>query len=74
MKKNIQIDEDLIRFRPEKSEVDRLWAENKKARSLLNWKPKISGLEGLKDGLQKTIEWFQNADNLSGYRTDRYTI
>lgn len=74
MKKEIQIDQDVVRLRPEKSEVDRLWAENKKAQLLLNWKPKITGVDGLRDGLQKTIEWFENADNLSGYKTDRYTV
>ena len=74
MNKDIQVDQDLTRLRPEKSEVDRLWAENKKAQLLLDWKPKISGIDGLKDGLQKTIDWFENADNLSGYKTERYTV
>ena len=74
MNKDIQVDQDLTRLRPEKSEVDRLWAENKKAQLLLDWKPKISGIDGLKDGLQKTIDWFEKPDNLSGYKTERYTV
>jgi len=74
MNKDIQVDQDLTRLRPKKSEVDRLWAENKKAQLLLDWKPKISGIDGLKDGLQKTIDWFEKPDNLSGYKTERYTV
>ena len=39
------------RHRPKKSEVDRLWCNNKKAKTLLNWKPKYSGLQtGFKEG------------------------
>src|SRR5690606_21991959 len=43
---SIEIQTDEARLRPEKSEVDRLWASNEKARRLLNWEPEYAGLEG----------------------------
>ena len=42
---DIQLDES--RVRPVKSEVERLWADNTKARTLLNWSPSYAGLDGL---------------------------
>ena len=52
----INVVTDLQRLRPQKSEVERLWASNKKAQSLLKWQPKYSGVDGFKVGLEKTIE------------------
>ena len=40
-------------MRPEKSEVERLFASNEKAKKLLDWNPKFSGLDGFKKGLKK---------------------
>ena len=45
----------------------RLKCDNSKAISLLNWKPKFSKREGLKDGLEKTITWFLNEENLKKF-------
>lgn len=58
------------RVRPIKSEVERLWADTKKARELFNWKPSYS----LEQGLKKTIEWFSKPDNLNFYKPDMYNI
>jgi len=58
------------RKRPEKSEVERLWAENKKAFELLNWSPRYT----LDQGLEETISWFRKPDNLSYYKADIYNI
>jgi NAD dependent epimerase/dehydratase len=52
------------RKRPEKSEVNRLYANNKKAQELLDWKPKFS----LSEGLRNTINWFSDVKNLSQYK------
>ena len=38
----INIQKDRKRTRPKKSEVDRLYANNKKAKNILNWTPKYS--------------------------------
>ena len=62
------------RLRPEKSEVERLWAENQKARSLLGWEPGFGGEDGFRRGLRKTIEWFTEESNLSRYRIGAYTV
>lgn len=51
--KKIDIIQDSSRVRPQKSEVQRLWCDNAKARRLLNWGPQVS----LDEGLQETIEW-----------------
>lgn len=65
---------DEERVRPEESEVDRLLADNRKARNLLDWKPEFGGEEGLRRGLESTIEWFTDAQNLSQYRPGRYAV
>ena len=69
---DIQLDES--RLRPVKSEVERLWADNTKARTLLNWSPLYAGLDGLRTGLSKTIDWFQNPTNLACYKSQIYNI
>lgn len=65
---------DAERERPEKSEVERLWADNSKAKRLLNWEPAYGGLDGLRRGLHETIDWFRDTANLGRYKADRYNI
>lgn len=74
MGKEIEIETDAARIRPDKSEVERLWADNTKAKQLLNWSPSYGGIEGLKRGLSETIEWFINPENLQKYKADIYNI
>ncbi len=74
MNASVEIETDEQRLRPEKSEVERLWADNKKAAELLNWHPDFSNLEGLSRGLEKTIEWFSDPKNSRNYKADRYNI
>jgi len=62
------------RLRPPGSEVERLWANNSKAREVLHWSPEYGGRSGLRRGLESTISWYQNPDNLKHFRADRYTI
>ncbi len=70
----IEIATDEQRLRPEKSEVERLWADNTKAKKLLGWKPKYGGTDGFKSGIQETVAWFTNRENLKNYRADVYNI
>lgn len=70
----IEIETDEQRFRPEKSEVERLWADNGKAKELLGWKPVYGGRAGFKRGLKETIEWFTQRENLNKYKVDVYNI
>lgn len=51
----VQIKQDQERLRPEKSEVQRLLADNQKARQRLGWKPTTH----LEDGLRETMAWIQ---------------
>jgi len=74
MHKEIVVLSDQNRVRPEKSEVERLWADNSKAKELLGWSPEYAGPEGLKRALNKTINWFTDPDNLRKYRTDVYNL
>ena len=62
------------RIRPENSEVDRLLASNKKAKKIIKWTPRYSGLAGFKKGLSKTIQWFSQSNNLSVYNEDSFSL
>ncbi len=65
---------DKKRVRPKKSEVFRLYASNIKARKLLGWKPKYKGYSGFNKGLEKTIRWLTNKNNLSLYKSELYNL
>jgi NAD dependent epimerase/dehydratase len=71
---DIEIVTDEQRLRPEKSEVERLFANNTKAKEIMGWTPDYSGLEGFKRGLCKTVEWFIKAENLSKYKSGIYNL
>ncbi|SVC15982.1 uncharacterized protein METZ01_LOCUS268836, partial [marine metagenome] len=72
MEAEIKILADAKRFRPEKSEVERLWSDNRKAKELLGWKPRFVGSKGFRSGIKKTIQWFTDPVHLAGYKTDLY--
>ncbi len=74
MKVDVEIQTDDIRIRPDKSEVERLWADNRKARELASWQPRYGGKEGFRQGLKETIEWFSSPGNLRLYKVERYNI
>lgn len=70
----IEIETEQVRLRPSGSEVGRLWADNSKAKSLINWEPGYGGREGLRRGLAETVEWFTNPANLSIYKANIYNV
>ena len=70
----VTVETDEKRIRPEMSEVDRLWADNSKAKQLLHWEPVYSGQDGFKSGLAETIKWFSNDDNLRRYKSNIYNL
>lgn len=74
MNTEIEIITDEARLRPESSEVERLWADNAKAKKLFGWQPGYGGREGFKCGLAETAEWFTQPDNLRGYKADIYNL
>ncbi|MFA5848078.1 MAG: NAD-dependent 4,6-dehydratase LegB [Thermodesulfovibrionales bacterium] len=58
------------RKRPEKSEVERLVCDNSLLQRLTGWKPEVS----LKEGLERTIAWLRDKDNLNRYKWDIYNV
>jgi NAD dependent epimerase/dehydratase len=74
MGKKIVIETDDARIRPDKSEVERLWADNAKAKRLLGWEPRYGGKEGFRRGLAETIAWFTNPVNLKTYKSHLYNL
>lgn len=70
----IEIATDEQRLRPGKSEVERLWASNAKARELFGWQPQYGSREGFVRGLIETIDWFSDAVNLSAYKANIYNL
>ncbi|KPL00831.1 MAG: NAD-dependent dehydratase [candidate division Zixibacteria bacterium SM23_73_3] len=66
--KKIQIEREKKRMRPEKSEVERLFSDSRKAKRLFGWHPKTD----LKQGIEKTISWYEK--NLRRYKADIYNI
>jgi dTDP-glucose 4,6-dehydratase len=74
MRVDVDIETDDIRLRPEKSEVERLWADNAKAKRLLGWEPCYAGLDGLRRGLEETVEWVVKPENLTRYKLGMYEV
>ncbi|MFD1037067.1 NAD-dependent 4,6-dehydratase LegB [Virgibacillus byunsanensis] len=71
---NLEIETDDVRLRPGKSEVERLWANNQKAKQLIDWEPAYGDKKGFKKGLKETVDWFTDKRNLSHYKADVYNI
>lgn len=71
---DVTVETDPVRLRPEKSEVERLWADNTKAKQLLGWTPAYGGIGGFKRGLRETADWFLNAHNLASYKPKIYNL
>lgn len=74
MNAKVNIISDSQRLRPEKSEVERLYGCNEKIKRLCNWQPRFAGHDGFKNGIEKTVSWFMNSDNLKKYGNGEYTI
>ena len=68
--KEMKITKSKERFRPGKSEVDRLLCDNSKICELTSWKPEVE----LKVGLMNVYEWMQSIDLNQVYKADRYNV
>lgn len=73
---NVEIDVDVASqcLRPEKSEVNRLYADTAKAASFLDWSPQYTGLTGFKRGLEATVNWFAKHNTLDCYVKDEHMV
>jgi NAD dependent epimerase/dehydratase len=72
--RDVAVEQDPARMRPQKSEVDRLWAATDRAEKLLGWTANYSGMEGFRRGLEETFEWFSDPANLVRYRPGSYAV
>lgn len=61
---------DNQRLRPKNSEVQRLWCDNRKIQQLTDFRPQVS----LEQGLQYTIDWFTQPEQLKKYKADIYNV
>ncbi len=66
---NLEIKTESSRTRPPKGEVERLWADNSKAKRFAGWTPQYGGLDGFKRGLKETIKWFTKSGHLAQYKS-----
>lgn len=70
MGSKVKIITDEQRLRPSKSEVFRLCCDNSKITALTGFKPQYT----IKEGLEKTIAWLSNPNNLKKYKTHIYNV
>lgn len=66
--RDVKIICDDERIRPEKSEVNRLWADNTKIKELTGWAPNYS----IDAGLAETVNWIK--ENMQYYKPDIYNV
>lgn len=70
MKSDVKFIEDEQRLRPKNSEVFRLWGDNAKIKALTGFTP----FYDIEKGLQETVEWFLDKENLKKYKADIYNV
>lgn len=61
---------DEKRIRPAKSEVFRLWCDNTLIKEITAYKPAY----GIDRGLEETVKWFSDKENLKKYKWDIYNV
>ena len=70
MVSDVEFITDEQRIRPKNSEVFRLRCDNTKIHRLTGFKPMFD----IRSGLQATVDWFTNQDNLRKYKADIYNV
>ncbi len=70
MDRPLMLARDEERMRPEASEVMRLVSDSTRLRALTGWAPAHS----LESGLDATIAWFTQPENLARYKTEMFNI
>jgi len=70
MDSDVKFVTDEQRIRPEKSEVFRLWCDNTQIEKLTGFQPLVD----IREGLQRTINWFTSEDRLSKYKAGIYNV
>lgn len=67
---NVRFVMDDKRIRPGKSEVLRLWCDNKKIKALTGFAPS----HDIRKGLEKTIPWYLDPNNLKKFKSGIYNV
>jgi len=70
MSSDVAFVSDEQRKRPKKSEVFRLWCDNKKINDLTGYKSQID----IEEGLKKTIDWITKPEYLKMYKSEIYNV
>ena len=70
MNSDIELIMEKQRIRPEKSEVFRLWCDNTLIKNLTGFTPQV----GIRQGLQRTIDWITQPDYLKIYKSEVYNV
>jgi nucleoside-diphosphate-sugar epimerase len=70
MSSEATIEIDPERLRPAASEVRRLCCNAQKLRDAHGFQPEVS----LRDGLSRTVQWFQNPNHLGRYKEALYNV
>ena len=70
MKSDVKLVIDKERIRPENSEVFRLCCDNSKIQLLTGFKSQVD----IKEGLQRTIDWFTQPNHLKHYKSEIYNV
>ena len=70
MNSDVEFVTDEQRLRPKNSEVNRLWCDNTRIKELTGFKPEYD----IRRGLEETVKWFSNSENLKKYKADIYNV
>lgn len=70
MQSEVQFISDEQRIRPANSEVFRLCCDNGKIKALTGFEPRYA----IREGLEKTVQWFTKAENLAKYKAGLYNV
>ncbi len=70
MNSDVEFTVDKQRLRPKNSEVNRLWCDNTKIKSMTDFEPQYD----IERGLKETIDWFCDENNLKKYKADIYNV
>ena len=65
---------DRERIRPADSEVERLWSDSSKMLDTFGWQPRLSGREGLYEGLEATYRWLKDNHGRADYDASKYVV
>jgi len=70
----VPVETDPARLRPGTSEVERLYADAGRAARLLGWRPAMGGLEGFRQGLERTIAWYADPARRALFTGDGHAL